>query len=76
MNVTLELSDEEHVEVAQLLLRLRRDAKVLATKPELTAEEKQLAASSPIVAIQAVRERIGCSLMVARDIVEAHRRHP
>lgn len=73
MNVTLELSDEELVEVAQLLARLRKDAAVLASMPTLTDEERQVAASKPIEAMRAVRTRLGCSLKAAKDLVDATR---
>lgn len=74
MNVTLEMSDEELVEVAQLLVRLRKDAAVLASAPSITPEERQLITSNrSIDAIRSVRNRLGCSIKTAKDIVEAER---
>jgi ribosomal protein L7/L12 len=71
-DVTLQLSDEEHVEVAQLLARLRKDAEVRATSPRMNEEERALVrADHKVDAIKTVRNRLGCTLMTARDIVEA-----
>lgn len=71
MNVTLEVSDEELVEIANLLARLRQDAKLLASPPPITAEERRLFASHSLLALESVRDRIGCSLIVAKRILES-----
>jgi ribosomal protein L7/L12 len=71
MNVTLEVSPEELVEIAKLIAQLRKDAEFAASSPSLTEEERQMAASSPISAIKAVRERLGCSLMAAKNLVDS-----
>jgi ribosomal protein L7/L12 len=73
MNVTLEVSPEELVEITKLiaqLRQLRKDAEFAASSPSLTEEERQMAASSPIGAIKAVRDRLGCTLKAARDLVD------
>ena len=73
MNVTLEMSEEELVEVAQLLARSRRDAKFLASSPTLTTEEKQLATSSTFDAVKAIRDRLGCSITAAKRLVDGQK---
>jgi len=75
MNVTLDISPEELVEVAQLIARLRKDTEVCALSPELNKEEKAFVlAGNKIDAIKAVRARLGCSLVGAKDIVEGVKR--
>ena len=68
MNVTLDVSEEELVEISRLLERLR--------EPVLTVEELEIVVASPIQAIRSVRGRLGCSLKTAKDIVDAARSKP
>ena len=65
MNVTLDVSEEELVEIPRLLERLR--------EPALTVEELGIVVASPIMAIRSVRGRLGCSLKMAKDIVDTAR---
>jgi hypothetical protein len=74
MNLILEVSDEEHVEIANLLLRLRKDAAVRALSPTLTEDEKRLLLNHDLVgAVRDVRERLGCSLFLAKELVDVVR---
>ena len=73
MNVTLDVSTEELVEIAQLLDRHRKHKVFLATSPSLTEEEKEIAINSPINAIKSVRARLGCTLTAAKVLVDAER---
>jgi ribosomal protein L7/L12 len=70
-SVTLSLSDDELIEVSQLLKRSRADAEVKASNPTLTKGELTLADTGRTIdAIRSVRDRLKCSLNAAKDIVE------
>ncbi len=73
MNVTLDVSPEELVEIAQLIAQLRKDAEFAASSPSLTDEEREMSKSRPVDAIRAVRTRLGCSLMAAKRLVDTTR---
>jgi hypothetical protein len=73
MNVTLDVSTEELVEIAQLLDRRRKNEAFLATSPSLTEEEKKLAINRPIDAMKSVRARLGCTFVAAKVLIDAER---